>query len=64
MPVHRGEGLRNSFVERLRRHVERMCGFVQIMDDDGAGLEGHDGNLSYSLFVRLFGPSALVYVYR
>jgi hypothetical protein len=42
-----------GFVERFRRHVQRMRGFVEIVDDDGAGLEGHRGNLSYSLFVRL-----------
>ena len=51
--AHRDEGLGNRFVERFRRHVERMRGVVQIADDDGAGFEGHDGNLSYSLFVRL-----------
>jgi hypothetical protein len=27
-------------------------GVVQIMDNDGAGFESHDGNLSYSSFVR------------
>jgi hypothetical protein len=30
-----------------------MRGVVQIMDNDGARLESHDGNLSYSPFVRL-----------
>jgi hypothetical protein len=27
-------------------------GVVQIVDNDGASFEGHNGNLSYSLFVR------------
>jgi hypothetical protein len=27
-------------------------GLVQIGDNDGAGFKRHDGNLSYSLFVR------------
>jgi hypothetical protein len=55
MPAHGGEGLRNGFVERFRCHVQRMRSIAQIMDDDGAGFEGHAGNLSYSLFVRLLG---------
>jgi hypothetical protein len=62
-PVHCGEGLRHGFVERFRRHVQRMRSFVQIVDDDGAGLEEHEGNLSDSLFIRLISPSALVYAY-
>lgn len=41
----------NRFVERLGGHIERMRGVVQVVDDDGAGFEAHDGNLSYSLFV-------------
>ena len=49
----RGEGLCDGFVERRGRHVERVRSLVQIMDNDGAGFEGHDGNLPYSLFVRL-----------
>jgi ribosome-binding ATPase YchF (GTP1/OBG family) len=48
-----GEGLGNRFVERLRRHIERVLCLVQVMDDDGATLEGHEGNLTYSLFVCL-----------
>jgi hypothetical protein len=28
-------------------------GVVQVVDNDGTGLKHHDGNLSYSLFVRL-----------
>jgi hypothetical protein len=28
-------------------------GIVQIVDNDSAGFGSHDGNLSYSLFVRL-----------
>jgi hypothetical protein len=28
-----------------------LC-LVQVLDDDGAALEGHEGNLSYSPFVR------------
>jgi hypothetical protein len=27
---------------------------VQIMDNHRAGFEGHEGNLPYSLFVRLY----------
>jgi hypothetical protein len=30
-----------------------VCNFVQIMDNDRAGFEGHEGNLPYSPFVRL-----------
>ena len=52
MTVQRGEGLSDGFVEGLGRHVERMRGVVQIVDNDGAGFKGHDGNLPYSLFVR------------
>ena len=37
--AHRGEGLGDRFVERLRRHVERMRGVVQIVDNDGAGFK-------------------------
>src|SRR6202023_3585227 len=48
-----GEGLGNCFVVRRGRHVERVRGLVQIMDDDCAGFEGHEANLSYSLFVSL-----------
>jgi len=47
-----GEGLGDRFVERLRRHVELVRGVVQVVDNDGAGFKGHDGNLPYSLFVR------------
>src|ERR1035437_4154772 len=39
--VDRGESLGNWFVERLGRHVERMGGAVQIVDNDRAGFEGH-----------------------
>ena len=51
--AHHGEGLGDRFVERFRRHVELVRGVVQVMDNDGAGFGRHDGNLSYSLFVRL-----------
>ena len=44
--THHGERLSDRFVEGLRRDVQRMRGIVQIVNDDGAGLEGHDGNLS------------------
>ena len=53
VPAHHGEGLGDRFVERFRRHVELVRDVVQIVDNDGAGFKGHDGNLSYSLFVRL-----------
>ena len=42
-----------GFVEGLRRHVERVLCFVQVVDDDGAALERHEENLAYSPFVRL-----------
>lgn len=48
-----GEGLGDGFVQGFGRHVDRVRGLVQIVDNDGAGFESHDGNLSYSLFVRL-----------
>jgi hypothetical protein len=53
LPAHCGESLGDRFVERLGGHVERMRGIAQIVDNNGAGSKGHDGNLSYSLFVRL-----------
>jgi hypothetical protein len=46
-------GLGDRFVERLRRHFELVRGVVQIVDNDCAGFGCHDGNLSYSPFVRL-----------
>ena len=49
-----GEGLGDGFVQGFGRHVDRVCSLVQIVDNDGAGFESHDGNLSYSLFVRLW----------
>ncbi len=54
LPAHRGEGLGDCFVERLGGHVERMRGVVQIMDNESARFESHDGNLSHSPFVRLW----------
>jgi len=53
LTVKRGEGLGDGFVQGLGRHIDRVRGVVEIMDSDGAGFEGHDGNLSYSLFIRL-----------
>ena len=47
-----GEGLGDGFVKGLRRHVERVLCFVQVVDDDGTSLEPDEGNLSYSPFVR------------
>ena len=55
MIAQRGEGLGDGFVQGFCRHVERMRGVVQIVDNDGAGFESHDGNLSYSPFVRPLG---------
>ncbi len=49
----RGESLGDGFVQGLGRHVDCVGGLVQIVDNDGTGLKCHDGNLSYSLFVRL-----------
>lgn len=51
--AYHGEGLGNRFVERLGSQVERMRGVVQVMDNDGAGFERHEGNSSYSPSVRL-----------
>ena len=51
--AHHGEGQGDRLVERLCRHVELVRGVVEVMDNDGAGFGRHDGNLSYSLFVRL-----------
>lgn len=50
----RGEGLGDGFVERRGRHVERVRSLVQIMDNDCAGFEGHEGNFQYSPFVLLY----------
>jgi hypothetical protein len=50
--AHHGEGLGDRFVERFRRHVKLVRDVVQVVDNDGAGFRSHDGNLSYSLFVR------------
>jgi hypothetical protein len=38
-----------------------VLGLIKVLDDNGAALDGHEGNLSYSLFVRLWksGPSGL-----
>lgn len=47
-----GERLGDGFVKGLLRHVERVLCFVQVVDDDGTSLEPHEGNLSYSPFVR------------
>ena len=51
--AQRGEGLGDGFVQGFGGHIDRVCGAVQIVDNDGAGFKCHDGNLSYSLFVRL-----------
>jgi len=51
----RREGLCDAFLEGRGRHVERVRSRVQIMDNDWAGFEGHEGTLPYSLFVRLGG---------
>ena len=39
--LDRGDSLGNCFVESLGRHLERMRGAVQIVDNDGAGFERH-----------------------
>jgi len=39
--LDRGDSLGNCFVESLGRHVGRMRGTVQIVDNDGAGFERH-----------------------
>jgi hypothetical protein len=53
MLAQRGEGLGDRFVERFSRHVEFVGGIVQIVDNNGASFKSYDGNLWYSLFVRL-----------
>jgi hypothetical protein len=53
MTAQRGEGLGDGFVEGLGGHIDRVLGVVQIVDNDGASFESHDGNLTYSSFVRL-----------
>jgi len=40
-----------------------MRGFVQIVDDEGAGPEQHKGNLLNPLFVRPISSATLVYAY-
>jgi hypothetical protein len=50
--IMNAEGRGDGFVEEFCRHVERMRGLVQIVDNDGAGFKRHDGNLSYSPFVH------------
>ena len=51
--AHRNEGLGDGFVERCRSHLKLVRGIVQVVDNDGAGFQWHQGNLSYSLCVRL-----------
>src|SRR5438874_10454179 len=53
MTAQRGEGLSDGFVQGFGGHVDRVRGLVQVVDNDGAGFEGHDGNLSYSPFIPL-----------
>src|SRR6266700_523494 len=43
MTAQRGESLGDSFVEGFCRHVERVRGLVQIVDNDGTGFKRHDG---------------------
>ena len=50
--AQRGEGLRDGFVKGFGRHVDRVRGLVQIVDNDGTGSESHNGDLSFSLFLR------------
>ena len=58
MTTQRGEGLGDGFVEGFCRHVERVRGLVQIVDNDGTSSKSHDSNLSCSLFVRQSRPDA------
>jgi hypothetical protein len=51
--AQRSESVGDSFVQGLGRHVDRVRDLVDVLDNNGAGFKGHDGNLSYSLFVRL-----------
>jgi hypothetical protein len=51
--AQRGESLGNGFVQGLGGHIDCVLDLVQIVDNDSAGFKCHDGNLSYSPFVRL-----------
>jgi hypothetical protein len=37
--------LGDCFVERFRRHAELVRGIVQVMDNDGADFQCHDGQM-------------------
>jgi hypothetical protein len=50
--AQRGEGQGYRFVKSFGRHVERVRGLVQIMDNDSALFDRHEDNLAYSPFVR------------
>jgi hypothetical protein len=60
MPAHCGEGLRDGLRRLFPPSRQPMRGFVEIVDDDGAGLEGHKGKPLYSLFVRLMWSAILL----
>ncbi len=40
MATQRGESLGDGFGEGFGRHVQRVRGLVQILDNDGTGFEG------------------------
>lgn len=46
-------------LKRLGRHMKGVRGFVEIVNDDDAGLEGHDRTLSYFAFCSPLGEFAL-----
>ena len=51
-----------GFVKRFRRRVQRMRGFVQIVDDDDAGLE--DTKAIYHIrYLFVLSRQTLVYAY-
>jgi hypothetical protein len=47
------EGLRDRLIRRLGRHFKGVRGFVEIVNDDGAGIERHDCTLSYFVICSL-----------
>jgi hypothetical protein len=53
LPAQRGEGPSDGLIERLGGDVKRVRGLVEIVDDDGASLQGHECNYQSSLFVLL-----------
>jgi hypothetical protein len=53
-PAYNGEITLIPASEGFSSHIKGVRGFVEIVNDDGAGLEGHECTLSSSLFGRLW----------